>query len=389
MSNEHIKRLQRIGIWLEATRGTKATVDYWIPMTDAKIIPVVEKAEDNDSFGVIDSRYGSVIAKQFNQFTWSGIARDTTFGLLLKLAMGGETLCRKIGISSITGTFQVWEVLTGWTSSATGTIKKVRDDHLVVEVTSGTFNASESVSGWTSSASATGAYDSAIAIHLFERPNTNQHNSATMYGNNPVQDTYTTFNMMDSFDINMAIGEYVRFTAAMRWKKVNDDGSPPTPSTTTENKFLATQANVYLASSYSWLDGATAESLQEMNINIAKNLTDEMVLGSDEPNAFYNQNFLVSGNVSGVFKDMTIHDLLTSGNKRYMRAELINTWVTIGSADNPTLIAEFAQASFDDFDKSSDNDGIVTLGSNFVWEYSDTDAFSFTIELWNEVTTAY
>jgi hypothetical protein len=61
----------------------------------------------------------------------------------------------KIGITALSGAFQVGETVTGGTSSATGIIYRTGTGELILHTVSGTFQAAETLTGGTSGATAT------------------------------------------------------------------------------------------------------------------------------------------------------------------------------------------------------------------------------------------
>lgn len=388
-TNVHISRLESIGLGKEATAGTKDTVDYWFPKKDGTINPVVEKAVDNSWYGVIESRYNSAVSKEMSELSLWGIIKDESIGLLLLCALGKETLCIKLGTWSKTGTYVVGETVTWGTSWATGTVKKVRATYIVVEVAAWTFQDAETLTGWTSGATSTSDYDSSIYVHLFEVQQDNNHPTMTTFGNNSVQDVYATYCAINSFGITVNTEEYITFNTSILGKALSDDGSPPTPSFTVENLFMARHTNVYLASTAAWLDSADAEDLQNLSVNIEKNLYQEPKLWTKSVNAFHNQNLDVSGSISGIYKTNDTMDLLRNETKRFMRIDVVNSDVTIGTAENPAMIMEFGQMVFDDFNKSSDNDQVATVDSNFVGEFNQSSGYSMSIELINTKSSTY
>lgn len=388
-ANVHISRLESIGLGKEWTAWTKDTVDYWFPKRDGTINPVVEKAIDNSWYWVLETRYNSAVAKEMSELSLGGIVKDESIGLLLLCALGQETLCIKLWTWSLSGTYVVGETVTGGTSSATGTVKKVRTTYIIVEVASGSFQDNETLTGWTSGATSTSDYDSSIYVHLFEVGQNNNHTTMTAYGNNSIQDVYATYCAINSFSFTINTEDYMTFNTSIMGRALTDDWSPPTPSFTTENRFLAKHASVYLASTAAWLDSATAEDLQNFTMNIEKNLFQEPKLWTKTVNAFHNQNFDVNGSISGVYKTNDIMDLLRNETQRFMRIEAINSDVTIWSAENPRMIIEFGQMVFDDYNKSSDNDQVVTVDSNFAGEFNQSSGYSMTIELLNTKSATY
>lgn len=94
-----------------------------------------------------------------------------TFGHILNGITGGLTSGNFIDISSVTGTFQTGETITGGTSTETATVDFVGDDFLIISSVSGTLTDGETLTGGTSSATATlGTYDSTVYGHAKTMP---------------------------------------------------------------------------------------------------------------------------------------------------------------------------------------------------------------------------
>lgn len=101
-----------------------------------------------------------------------------TFGHILNGFRGSITTGNYITISSVSGTFQVGETITGGTSTETANILFVGDDFLLVDTVSGAFTNGETITGGTSAATATlDLYNSGVYGHAGRSPAT----SSTVY----------------------------------------------------------------------------------------------------------------------------------------------------------------------------------------------------------------
>lgn len=390
MANEHIARLQSIGLGKETTAGTAVAATDWIPKMKGVFTPVVTKAKDESAYGTIDQLRDSVTVKQLTNVEIEGIARDQYIGNLLKAALGTAYITREMALTSVSGTFQVGETVTGGTSSATGVIRRIEDsgDRLYVEVSSGTFAASESITGGTSSATATAAHDTGVYAHVFARLNTNNHPSYTLYGDDPVQDYRAAYCMLDTLDIEVEVGNFAKVMAKFTGKKDSTTTSSPSFSTD-ENRFMAAHANVYFAADLDSLDGASATKMERVKVTIEKNLEDYQALGSDDADSIHNKQFYVSGDLTALFNSTTLRDYVTASTKKAMRIEVINTDATIGSAENPDLRIDIAQVSFEEWTRSDDNDGLVKQTMGFSAEFDIAEGESVAAVLLNTRSTVY
>lgn len=244
MSNEHIGRLQKIGLGKESEAGTAVAASEWIPKVSGVFSPKNEVALDEAAYGIIDGVKDQQTVQSMTEIQLSAVIRDTFFGHLLMAALGSSYACVKFPVSSVSGTFQEGETITESTSSATGTLR--RDDStadtpvLYIEPASGTFTGGETLTGGTSSATATGGTiesPSAVNSHVFRRLNTNNHPSYTLYGSDPIGDERAAYCLLDSLTIEVVVGDYAKFEAMFMGKKLAST-SAQSPSYGSEKRIL-------------------------------------------------------------------------------------------------------------------------------------------------------
>ena len=149
-----IGRKQSFGLGLETTPGTAVSATAWIPVESAKLKHDIPKIKDDNSKGIIDEISDSHISKEMSELTMNGIARSQTLGYLLKMALG---------------------------TAGTATL-----------------------------------VETAVYSHAFTRANTNAHVSATVYCDNGVEDERAPHHLLDSLDLDIQNGEYVKFSATTK-----------------------------------------------------------------------------------------------------------------------------------------------------------------------------
>jgi hypothetical protein len=88
MANEHIGRLESIGIGKESTHGTAVAPSFWIPKVQGAMVPIAEKARDTGAYAVIDELRSTETVKKMTETSFSAIVRDDWFGLILLAAFG-------------------------------------------------------------------------------------------------------------------------------------------------------------------------------------------------------------------------------------------------------------------------------------------------------------
>jgi hypothetical protein len=196
-----IGRKQSFGLGLETTPGTAVSATAWIPVESAKLKHDVPKIKDTTSRGIIDEVSDAHISKEMSELTMNGIARSQTLGYLLKMALG---------------------------TAGTATL-----------------------------------VETAVYSHAFTRANTNAHVSATVYCDNGVEDERAPYHLLDSLDLDIQNGEYVKFSSTTKGGKIASTTSSPSFLTgTADEQFLASKATIKIASDISGLSGASAITLE-------------------------------------------------------------------------------------------------------------------------------
>lgn len=392
MANEHSGRKQLYGLGIEATAGSEQAADIWLPKMDGEFKPVSDKAVDESAYGNIDKVYDQQTTKNMIELTLEGMIRDEALGYLLLGLMSTETVCHYMAITSLTGSFTLDEVITGTGSSATGTIRRIElgagaTATIYVEPLVGTFSATEAFTT-AGGAGGTLTYDVLVAAHMFEVLNTNNNKTFTLYESNDVGGLKSTYGMLDSLDIDIAVGAFAKFKTLFKGQKAASDSS--TPSFSAENPFLAKHATLKLADSVGVsLYTATATAISSLKLAFKKNVVDYQAWGDDDVASFHNQDFEVTGDLEALFNSATIRDYMIDSTKKAMLIEVTNDDVTIGTTGNPIFKFELARGSFMDWGNKAGNGELVKQRSGFMGEFSVTDAYTAVAILVNDKLTAY
>lgn len=391
MANEHIGRLQKVGIGKETTPGTAVAAGAWLPKVSGVFRPEFGKAKDTGAYGVIDQLRDSQTTKVMTVVELEAIVRDVYLGYFLMAALGADTVCLRMTLGTVTGTFALGETITQATSGATGVIEAVdgsgASQILHVSVTSGTFTSgSNQITGGTSGATAVPTFDNAVRTHLFERLNNNTHPSYTLYGVDPVGTYRAAYGMLDTLDLECSVGDYMKLKST--WKAKQEESSSGSPSFTEENEFLATHAQVYFANSIAELDSATAVGVERVKVTIQKNLEDYQAFGDTDVASIHNKQFAVVGDLTALFNSVTLKDYVINSTKKAMRIEFISD-AAIGSGSTPRLRIDLASVSFENWERDSDNDALVRQTLGFECEFSVDDSETMHVLLQNTQTTAY
>lgn len=388
-----IGRLHAIGLGKESVRGTAVAATVWIPKQDGALNPAFEKAVDNSAYGVIDEIFDSQTVKDMSMLSLEGVLRDSWLGNLLLGALGSEAFCQTITLTSITGgTPAKGDSVSSVTSSFSGTVEKIIDiggtDHYFISATSGTLAGAETdfTNGtWT----ATVALLSNTHGHMFKRQNDNCHPSFTVYAYDNIGSNRAPYMMVDTFGIEFAVGDFGKFTTEMIGQKL-ETASAQTPVYDTGSPFMAKHATFKLATDESGLNAASATEITNLSIEISKNIATIQAFGDTGIADIYNQNFNVSGSLEAIYKNTTFQDFVANSSKRAMRLQATNTDATVlDTGIYPAIYIDMARVSFEEFERSGDNDAITTQSLAFTGEFSTDDAMTIEVLLINDVSAAY
>lgn len=328
-TNAHIGRLQAVALIKEAVASGTLWVGtkYRMQKEWGIMKPKVELVKDASGYWVIESDYDSQVVRETSETNLNWIISQTTIWILLKAAL------------------------------------------------------------WLEASVAKSAPNATVYDHTFTVMQTNQHPSLSVLAYDPVWTYYTVYNMVKTLKITAKMWDYVKYDTTLIWKKITTT-STPTVWYTADNQFLARHVKLYTATTEVWLDSATAIDLNSFEFTIEKNI---MMTGIWlEPDCILNQNFVVSWSLESIFTNNTDWLALTQwATEKFFRIEIINTDVTIWTSANPTLSFTFAKAVFSDWDKSDDNDAIITQTVWFVWHFDNTSWFGMKAKLTNVQSAVY
>ena len=318
-----IGRVVDFGIAKETSRGTAiAAATFYLPNVSLSIDDGIEQIVDESSIGVIEDSPNASVVANFAEGEIEGNLYDRSFGLILLAALG-----------------QV---------------------------------------------STTGPAETTVYTHAFSVLQSAQHPSLTLFLEDPNQDYTYALAMLTSLDLDVALGQYARYTAAFRSKA--GATATLTPSYTAENHFLPQHGTVKIAANLAALGAASTIGIKSVKISLNKNVEDDQKLGSLAQVDILNKQVSVEGSLELVFNDNTFKTQMLADTAQALRIRLTNSDVTIGTALNPQLTIDLAKVKFSNFERGYENDGIVMATVDFKGFYSLADASMVTAQLIN--TTA-
>jgi len=319
-----IGRTADVGLAKEGSRGTaESSATFWVPKVSLSLDDGVEQVVDESSVGVIEDATDAVVVGKFATGEIEGNVGADSIGLFLLSALG--------------------------------------------------------------SVSTAGPTDTSVYTHTFTVGQSAQHPSMTLFLDDGVQDYAYPLAMLDTFNLDISLGQFARFTAGFRSRAGSTDTL--TPSYSAESIFLPQHGSVKIASAVSGLGGASAIDVRSVQLNISKNLMDDYKLGSLDQDDILNQQFAVEGTVELVFDAETFKDDMLSDTAKAMRIALTNSDVTIGGSSNPSLTIDLSKIKVSSFEKNYDNNGIVTATVNFKALYKTAESDMIEVALVNETAS--
>lgn len=316
-----IGRISDFGIAKEASRGTaESAADFWLPKLSLTLDDGIDQAVDESSIGVIEDAVDARVIAKYATGEIEGNIGDKSFGLILLAALG-------------------------------------------------TVNTS-------------GPSETTVYTHTFTVEQSAQHDSLTLFLDDPNQDYKYALAVLETLEIDATVGQFAKFMASFR-SKVGETATL-TPLYSAENTFLPQHITLKYASDEDDLASGTAVNVRSVKLTVSKNIEDDRRLGSVDQVDILNKQFAVEGTMELVFDANTFKTQMLADTALAVRLQLTNSDVTIGSSLNPQIIIDMAKVKFSSFEKSYENNEIVTATVNFKAFYSATESEMITVELQNE-----
>ncbi|MBT9146125.1 MAG: hypothetical protein DDT42_02007 [candidate division WS2 bacterium] len=154
-----------------------------------------------------------------------------------------------------------------------------------------------------------------------------------------------------------------------------------------ENQFLAHHIEIRLADNLAGLGAATPIRVRAANLNIAKNVESDDILGSIEPSDYVNKQVEITGDIELLYEDTTFKSLFLAGTPRAMRIDIRNPGVVLETGVNPQLRIELARVQFPEWTRAGALNDIVSQSLSFKALYSLADAQAIRVILTNTQAT--
>ena len=397
-----IGRREAIGLGKEssATPWTPVAPVVRIPKKKWVVNPKFEEAVDDSGYGIIDETFDSQTTKNMTEVNLWGIVRDDYIGYLFLGALGTRTAVFMTKPTSVTGTPVRGDVCyqgsSFWVATRVWVLRKIviigANTYYFFSTTSGSrasgTNVKEPTASplWTINAPDSTTYAS-VKAHLFQRLNTNDHPTFTLYGEDPTGLARAPYSMIGSLKLTTQVWDYCQFEATFTGKQLVST-SWYTSSYTDANPFLAKHALVKFAADEKSLNAASAVEMQSFNLNINKNLVEIQSFGSTDIDSIHNQQFTIDGDLEALFENTTLRDYVVNSTKKAARLAFINSEVTaLVTGIYPSIYIDMAKVWFNDWAKSDDLNGIVKQTMWYKGQYSNDEAMTIEILLLNSTSS--
>jgi len=323
--NNKIWRLVSLWLWKEATAWTETSAYTWVPLTTSPFVKPINEYIDNEN-GI-------------GRIEWSN----------------WQELAKSESETTVEG--WVWQTTFG---------------HLMTAMF------------WTSSTPTT--VETWVYKHSFAVQNDNCHDSYSIVTDWTTQNL-ALYNMLDTLWITAEVWSVVNFSGLFKWQKVNTT-TWNTVAFASENYFKVANMTVKFADSVAWLTAASAVTLQTVNFEVAKNVESLYKVWSIEPSSLHNQQLALTWDFEAMFTDDTYKDYVSGWTTKAMRITI--QWdALIGATEYPELSFDFANLSFSEWDRTTDNNAIMTQTVWFTGWYSISDTAMLTWYIQNVQSTQY
>lgn len=321
--SKFIGALANIGFAKEATRGTaESSATFWFPKMSLKVDDVIEKAIDESTIGVIEDATDAKTTLKAAEIEVEGKIGDKSIGLLLFSLLGAKA-----------------------------------------------------VSGPTDSA----------YTHTFTISQSAQHQSLTVFQDDPNQDYKYANGMVKKFEIMVELGKFITYKVGLRSKP--GATATLTPTYSAENAFLPQHGVMKTATTQAGLGAASAIALRAVKIAFDTNVEDDNAIGSISPVDILNKQFSAEGELEIVFNDETFKTDFLADTAKALRVSLVNTDVTIGASTNPALTIDFHSVKYSEFQRNYSTGDITTATVKFKAFYKLADSKMITCTLVNAQTS--
>lgn len=319
-----IARQVRYGL----AKGADAAVTHWLNQLSFSMAPRSEYVTNNSAFGVLEKTNSSQVLRQWAEGTLEHKLTSDSSGLVLLGAFGS--------------------VATTDNADTNAAVK----DH--------TFSINQNIDG-----------------QLF-----------TLYRDDALKTEKFTAARFGEWSLNMALDDYITFTARIMGRKGTT--TTATPASTDETEFVPKYITVKTATTEGGLGAATAISaVESFTLTVNPNIEADWEAGNNAPYGFSSRGYDLSFEMTCRYNNTTYEDAYNNGTQLALQVSAINTDVLIGAAARPSLVVTAPKMYITDWTRNEDDlDAPITQTMTGTIHYSSADARAIRAVLTN-VTSSY
>lgn len=292
-----------LGIAKEASRGTPVSPTFFVPFSTMSFMDRVETSREEQGQGVIADSDSNYVVMQMGEGEIEAEIYDKALGLFLMSLLGSAPVT--IGSNPYT--------------------------------------------------------------HTYTLSNSNQHQSLSLYWEDPDRNDMFPLAVVDNLRITVEPSGKVQYTVGFKSKRAREWTNQTQNFTSLGSKFLHQHLTFKLAANVGALAAATPISLKNLELNISANTIFDSVMGTVEPEDILNQQFAVEGSINLNLEDDTYRDLMLNGTYRAMEIKLTN-----GSSSILTL--QFPRVDFTQWEPDFTLNEIAKQTIQFKANYDQANA---------------
>lgn len=198
--------------------------------------------------------------------------------------------------------------------------------------------------------------------HAYTLQNTNQHQSLSLYYEDPNESRVFPNAVVDTLSISMDQEQIGRTTVGFKSKSGRDWTNQTESFTALGSKFLQQHTQVKLAAVVGDLAAASVISLKSLELNIRANTEYDNVLGTADPADVVNLQFGVEGSLTLNAEDATYRDYMINGTYRALE-------IKFNRSSSSSLTFQFPRVDFTEWERDRDNNALVSQSINFKGNY--------------------
>ncbi|NDZ93347.1 hypothetical protein G3I13_02040 [Streptomyces sp. SID6673] len=259
-ADQHIGRLEAIGLGIEGTPGTAVAPQIYLRWLDNGFQNKTNVVENESAMGVVDQINDSEVTRRWAEGTIGGKVTSHGAGFLLTGFFGSPT-----------------------TGSATG-----------------------------------GIYPHTFVMNQSSKPNP----ALTIVRSNPLEDVQHAYAVLDTLEITSETDEYVLFSSAIKARK--GESASLTPAFISEAEFVSKHVTVKMAANLAGLSGATALIASSVKLNLERPSEPFNPLGTGDTPEFDRGSFTVSGELVVRYTDTQYEENFMNNTVQAMQISLSN-----------------------------------------------------------------